>query len=448
MTANVDASIKDRLRSKVRGEGAKYKPYPAAYRPSGVEWLGIVPAHWEVQRLRYTTEMRVSNVDKHTKEDEPPVRLCNYVDVYNNERITEGVAFMPATATIVEIDRFRLEIGDVLITKDSETWDDIGVPALVEHAADDLICGYHLALLRPEESMLNGGYLLRALQSPVVSFQFHVEAKGVTRYGLTHSSIRSAQLPIPPLAEQRAIAAFLDRETAKIDSLVSKKERLIELLQEKRAALISRAVTKGIEPDVPMKDSGVEWLGDVPAHWEVRRLKTLCSMKSGDGISAMSIEPVGEYPVYGGNGLRGFTSQCNHDGDFVLIGRQGALCGNVYIARGKFWATEHAVVATLALGHEIVWFSAILTAMNLNQYSFAAAQPGLAVERIMNLHLPLPPLAEQQAIATFLDHETAKLDSLVAKVNQAIELLKEKRTALISAAVTGQIDVREEARCT
>ena len=219
----------------------------APMKDSGVEWLGDVPVHWEVQRLRYATEMRVSNVDKHTKEDEPPVRLCNYVDVYNNDHITEGIAFMPATATIPEIDRFRLEIGDVLITKDSETWDDIGVPALVEHAADDLICGYHLALLRSVESMLNGGYLLRALQSSVVSYQFHVEAKGVTRYGLTHSSIKSAQLPIPPLAEQRAIAAFLDRETAKLDSLIAKVQTAIELLKEFRTALISAAVTGKID---------------------------------------------------------------------------------------------------------------------------------------------------------------------------------------------------------
>ncbi len=426
---------------------AKHKPYPT-YRSSGVEWLDEIPTHWEMRRLRYATAMRVSNVDKHTKKDELPVRLCNYADVYYNDHIVEEIAFMSATATNDEIDRFRLKIGDVLITKDSETWDDIGVPALIEYAADDLICGYHLALLRPVKSVLNGGYLLRALQSPDVGYQFHVGANGVTRYGLTHDTIKSAHFLIPPLAEQRAIAAFLDRETGKIDALISKKERLVELLQEKRTALISRAVTKGLDPHAPLKDSGVEWLGDVPARWVVRRVKTLCSMKSGDGINAISIEPVGEYPVFGGNGLRGFTSQYNHDGDFVLIGRQGALCGNVYVARGKFWATEHAVVATLALGHEIVWFSAILTAMNLNQYSFAAAQPGLAVERIMNLYLPLPPLAEQRAIATFVDHETAKLDRLVTKVHEAIKLLEEKRTSLISAAVTGRIDVREETECT
>lgn len=214
---------------------------------SGIELLGEIPAHWEVKRLRYTAEMRVSNVDKHTKVDELPVRLCNYVDVYNSDRIAEGLAFMPATATLAEIDRFRLQIGDVLITKDSETWNDIGVPALVEYVADDLICGYHLALLRPASPMLSGGYLLRALQSPVLSYQFHVEAKGVTRYGLTHSSIKSAQLPIPPLDEQTAIASFLDRETARLDSLISKVNTAVKLLEEFRTALISAAVTGKID---------------------------------------------------------------------------------------------------------------------------------------------------------------------------------------------------------
>jgi type I restriction enzyme S subunit len=133
------------------------KPYPA-YKDSGVEWLGEVPEHWEMQRIRNTVDMRVSNVDKHTKEHELPVRLCNYVDVYKNERITEHMAFMKATATAQEMEDFRLEIGDVLITKDSETWDDIGVPALVEYTSKDIVCGYHIALLRPHKELLNGVY--------------------------------------------------------------------------------------------------------------------------------------------------------------------------------------------------------------------------------------------------------------------------------------------------
>ena len=124
------------------------EPY-SAYKPSGVPWLGDVPSHWEVRRLRTVADMRVSNVDKHTREDEVPVRLCNYVDVYKYDRITPAMPFMTATASRDEIERSRLESGDVLITKDSETWDDIGVPALVAESAHDLLSGYHLALLRP-----------------------------------------------------------------------------------------------------------------------------------------------------------------------------------------------------------------------------------------------------------------------------------------------------------
>ena len=211
-------------------------------KPSSVEWLGDVPVHWEVRRLQTVAEMRVSNVDKHTKEDEFPVRLCNYVDVYKNDRITQEMSFMRATASRDEIERFRLKQDDVLITKDSEAWDDIGVPALVTEPADDLISGYHLALLRPLKQML-GAYLAWTLQSKAIAYQFHVEAKGVTRYGLTHAGIQSVNLPLPPLFEQTAIVRYLDKATADIDTAISRTHRQIELLQEYRTRLIADVVT-------------------------------------------------------------------------------------------------------------------------------------------------------------------------------------------------------------
>ena len=423
----------------------RYEPYPE-YKPSGIVWLGDVPAHWEVRRLRNAVDMRVSNVDKHIKDGEMPVRLCNYVDVYKNERITDDIPFMQATATASEVGRFRLELSDVLITKDSETWDDIGVPALVDYAASDLICGYHLAMLRPMNLSLEGGFLLRVLQSSAIGSQFYISASGVTRYGLTHEAIKSVILPVPPLDEQTAIVRYLDRADGCIHRAISAKERLIELLTEQRQAVIHRAVTRGLDPDVPLKDSGVEWLGDVPEYWEVRRLKTLCNMKSGDGITAESIEPSGEYPVYGGNGLRGYTSAYTHDGAFVLIGRQGALCGNVHIARSKFWASEHAVVATLAVPHVVEWFAATLDVMNLNQYSISAAQPGLAVERVLDLSLPVPPNHEQIRIAHCIGKATADIDTAIDNAQRHIDLLHEYRTRLIADVVTGQVDVRGAVR--
>ena len=420
---------------------ACYEPYPE-YKPSGLAWTNGIPIHWNTLRLRNVVDMRVSNVDKHIKDGEMSVRLCNYVDVYKNERITDDIPFMRATATVNEIDRFRLQLGDVLITKDSETWDDIGVPAVVDYAASDLICGYHLAVLRPMKSLLDGSFLHRVLQSSIIGSQFHVSASGVTRYGLTHEAIKSVLLPLPPLDEQASIARYLDRADDLIRRAINAKERLIELLTEQRQATIHRAVTRGLDPNVRLKDSGVEWLGDVPEHWEVRRLKTLCNMKSGDGITAESIEPSGEYPVYGGNGLRGHTSAYTHDGDFVLIGRQGALCGNVHIARSKFWASEHAVVATLAVPHVVEWFAATLDVMNLNQYSISAAQPGLTVERVLNLSLPVPPNHEQIRIAHCIGKATADIDTAIDKAQRQIDLLREYHMRLIADVVTGQVDVR------
>ena len=197
-----------------------------------------------------------------------------------------------------------------------------------------------------------------------------------------------------------------------------------------------------LKPYPVMKDSGVEWQGNVPEHWEVRRLKTVCSMQSGDGITATSIESSGVYPVYGGNGRRGYTSNYTHDGTFVLIGRQGALCGNVHIASGRFWASEHTVVTTPKVGHFPEWLGATLDAMNLNQYSIAAAQPGLSVERVLDLQVPVPNAPEQAAIVRYLDHVDRRIQRYIRAKQKLIALLEEQKQALIHQAVTGQIDVR------
>lgn len=184
------------------------------------------------------------------------------------------------------------------------------------------------------------------------------------------------------------------------------------------------------------KDSGVEWLGEVPAHWDAMPIKRLASLQSGESITAESIEEEGDFPVYGGNGLRGYASKFTHEGEYALIGRQGALCGNVNYATGQFWASEHAVVVSPTRPLIMKWIGEVLRVMNLNQYSVSAAQPGLSVDMVSRLAIPVPPLSEQQGIATFLHHETAKIDALVEEQRLLIELLKEKRQAMISQAVT------------
>ena len=252
---------------------AGLKSYPES-KDSGVSWLGKVPAHWEVRRLRNVAELRVSNVDKHTREGETLVRLCNYVDVYKNDRIRSSMPFMAATATADELERFRLRSGDVLITKDSEAWDDIGVPALVQEVDDDVASGYHLALLRSDAGHLNGEFLYRAVQNRGVAYQFHVRANGVTRYGLSHEAIKSVCLPVPPLAEQAAIVRFLDHADRRIRRYIRAKQKLIALLKEQKQACIHQAVTGQInvrtgKPYQAYKPSGVEWFPEVPDHWNV-----------------------------------------------------------------------------------------------------------------------------------------------------------------------------------
>ena len=252
--------------------------YPR-YKPSGVEWLGDVPEHWQAKRLKSAAAYSVSNVDKVAADDELPIRLCNYTDVYYQDHITPDMDLMETTATPEEIRRFGLRVGDVVITKDSEEWSDIAVPALVVEAAPELVFGYHLAIVRPDATALDGRFLLRAFQACAVNQQFQVAATGVTRYGLPKSSIGEAWLPLPPPPEQRAIADFLDRETSKIDTLMAKKRTLINRLKEKRTALISRTVTRAFPPDAAraagfdphpkLKPSGIDWLGEIPKHWEV-----------------------------------------------------------------------------------------------------------------------------------------------------------------------------------
>ncbi len=216
-------------------------------KDSGIPWLGQIPAHWAVKRLKHGAAIRLSSVDKKSEEGEAETLLCNYVDVYKNEFITASIEFMVATARSAEISRFAIRVGDVLLTKDSETWDDIGVPALVVDEIRGVTCGYHLAQLRCLPRSLHGSYLFRALQSSGVREQLHVSANGVTRFGIGAGDVGGIRIPFPPLAEQRAISEFIDDQTAKIDALIGKVHLNIERLAEFRSALISAAVTGKID---------------------------------------------------------------------------------------------------------------------------------------------------------------------------------------------------------
>ncbi len=229
------------------------------FKPSGVDWIKDIPEHWEARRLRTLAVVKVSGIDKNESEHEVLVLLCNYVDVYKNDRITSNLDFMKATATSGEISDFQLKAGDVIITKDSESWDDIAIPSFVPEDLPGVVCAYHLALIRPIEE-IEGEFLFRAFYSDPVADQFRIAATGVIRFGLARGAIKGAVFPLPPLSEQRAIIAHINEKSAEINHAIARAEREIELMREYRTRLISDVVTgqvdvRGIEvPEVPEEE--------------------------------------------------------------------------------------------------------------------------------------------------------------------------------------------------
>ena len=446
---------------------AGLKSYPEL-KDSGVSWLGKVPAHWEVRRLRNVAELRVSNVDKHTREGETLVRLCNYVDVYKNDRIRSSMPFMAATATADELERFRLRSGDVLITKDSEAWDDIGVPALVQEVDDDVASGYHLALLRSDAGHLNGEFLNRAVQNRRVAYQFHVRANGVTRYGLSHEAIKSVCLPVPPLAEQAAIVRFLDHADRRIRRYIRAKQKLITLLEEQKQALIHQAVTGQIDvrtgqPYPAYKPSRVEWLEDVPEHWEVRRLKsklrpvdrrsssgteTLLSLRRDFGVVVYA-EHFSRPPQ--GVTLVGYKLV---EAGQLVVNRLQANNGLLFCSRLSGVVSPDYSVFAARSPVDMEYLGNLLRTVTYKTH-FRRESTGLGTgsagflrlydDRLLETPVALPPLEEQSTLLVSLSEITASLCRAIGRQHVGIALLREYSTRLIADVVTGKFNVREAA---
>jgi type I restriction enzyme S subunit len=445
------------------------KSYPK-YKPSGIEWLGEIPEHWDIEKLKYLSSVQFSNVDKHTIEDEEQVHLCNYTDVYYNDFITPDLQLMKATATPSEITKFGLCDGDVLITKDSESCDDIAVPAFVLGQHDRVLCGYHLAQIRPNPNRIFGKYLFRSFCAHNINDQFRIAATGITRYGLGKYWIDNGLFPVPSLDEQRAIASFLDRETGKIDSLIEKKERQIGLLQEKRAALISHVVTKGLDPTVPMKPSGIEWLGEIPEHWELTRLGWITTdindinhempESAQEGILFLSAKDLlndgtlnfkKDVKLISEEDFKRLSQKILPKRDDIIYSRIGACLGKARLVETdeRFLISYSCCVVRLDKRYARPRFfrhlldaEMVLTEAKVRTQGIGV--PDLGLREICRFPVPLPTMDEQEAISDFLDERIGNLRRLITTVEMSIDKLREYRTALISAAVTGKIDVRED----
>ena len=212
-------------------------------KDSGEEWIGEIPIHWETGKLKNNSDLKISSIDKHIFEEEIQVIVCNYTDVYYNEFITSELPLRKGSCSENEYSNFILKRGDVIITKDSESPTDIGVPSLVKENLDNVVCGYHLSIIKSNPKKLVGGYLFRQLQTNRIRSYFEINSNGITRFGLGKSSVLETPLILPPNSEQQQIVEYLDEQTQLIDKTISIEEKRIELLKEYRQSLISEVVT-------------------------------------------------------------------------------------------------------------------------------------------------------------------------------------------------------------
>ncbi len=216
-------------------------------KDSGIDWIGKIPEGWGVKKLKFVSEVYISNVDKKTYPNEHDVLLCNYIDVYKNEFITSNLEFMKATANIVQVKKLSINKNDVIITKDSETIEEIAIPAIVTEDFQNVVCGYHLAIIRSCKKEILGKYLFRLFQSKKFSEQFSVKANGVTRYGISTYPIKNIPILLPPKEEQERIVNHLDKHTIRIDKTIQKNQKKIELLKEYKKSLIHHTVTGKVD---------------------------------------------------------------------------------------------------------------------------------------------------------------------------------------------------------
>jgi type I restriction enzyme, S subunit len=445
------------------GKVMNRKPY-SEYKPSGVEWLGDVPEHWAVKQARrclvehkqgyYTTDTYVDD----------GLKLLRITDLSGNGFVKTDDC--PSVDIKDDAVPFLLRDNDFVFARTGGA----GSFGLVRNLKEKTVFASYLIRFRFSKKTYADFLRYSFLSKPFVQGIIRNIHGGVNQ-NVHAEDIKDQFIPLPPLPEQQAIANFLDRETGRIDTLISKKKKFIDLLKEKRTALISRAVTKGLNPKVKIKPSGVEWLGDVPEHWKVLPLKRIVEIPVTDGphetpeildegIPFVSAEAIRQNKI-DFDRKRGFISINDHlqysqkykpKRDDIFMIKSGATTGNLAIVETDEEFNIWSPLAVVRVNQKRANARFILSAMNSKEFQTSVqlfwcfgTQQNIGMNVIENLVVSLPPLPEQQAIAAYLDLEAGKIDTLMAKVDAAIEKLKEYRTALISAAVTGKIDVREVA---
>ncbi len=391
-----------------------------------------------------------SGIDKKDRDGEESVRMVNYMDIYGNEirEISSTRSLMETTCPAWKAQKCSLLCGDLVFTPSSETPEDIGLSALITADLTNTVFSYHVLRFRFSAD-IDKNFRKYLCNNVAVLAQFSSICRGTTRQILNREDFRNIIVPIPPRHQQTTIADFLDRETARLDALIAKEERLLALLEEKRTALISHAVTKGLEPNAELQDSGIEWLGQIPRDWEVKKLKYCSSLIVKKSLDAKHLPYIGLENIEAWTGRHIKETDQKPEAVANLFEIEDVLFGKLrpYLAKVLMPNFKGRCTGELLVFRPREYNSKFLQYLllsdnfinNVDASTYGAKMPRAEWDFIGNLKLPLPLRPQQTAIADFLDQATVRIDALKTKINRAIELLREKRTALISAAVTGKI---------
>lgn len=429
------------------------KKYPK-YKPSGIEWIGEIPEHWEVKKLRFIGNFSSSGIDKKINEDEPLVKIINYTDVYgNSSRILDSKRnYMEVSCSEVKRIEHKVSKGDLIFTPSSETIEDIGLSALVDEDLENTAFSYHVLRFRFEKEVCHSFKKYLCNNNLVLSY-FSANARGTTRQTLSRDNFNSAIVILPPNEEQTAIANFLDEKTAKIDSLIEKKKKLIELYKEEKTALINQAVTRGINPNVKLKPSGIDWLGDIPEHWEVKKLKYVAKLRD-EVINDTDFKIAVENIESGSGKLINMVDYKNYQGKLSAFKRGDTIFNKLrpYLHKVYFAERDGGLFGELLVIHSLGELLPKFLFLKLFSKLFIdivdGSTQGTKMPRadwndfICLLPLSFPKsIEEQQQIVEYIESETKRIDNKIARAEKEIELLQEYRTALISEVVTGKIKV-------
>jgi type I restriction enzyme S subunit len=439
-----------------------YKRYEK-YKDSGVEWIGEIPEHWNITRVKYIcSESAIYGLNETADNyEDDGVRLIRTTDINefgNLDNKISGVFISEEKAK-----GYILRSGDILVSRGGS----LGLSLYFDEKKYGK-CSYASYLVKFRTNRFNHPrYLFYFTKSESFYHQIQTALVSSTISNFNGQKYANMKLPLPSYYEQIAIANFLDQKTAEIDSLIADKEKLIQLLQEKRQAIISEAVTKGLDRNVPMKDSGVEWIGEIPAHWEVKRIKYLATVNpSKSEVRHLTLEQevtfipmekiiaTGKVDYSLTNTIENLISGYTYFRDEDIIMAKVTPCfenGNIAIVEGLlngigFGTTElHVLRCNNSCYNRFLFYylqSDIFKSKGISEMYGVAGLKRIPTDFILNYKLGIPNYEEQTAIANFLDQKTAQIDSIISDIQTQIDKLREYRQSLIFEAVTGKIDVR------